>query len=435
MFAQILHRSPGAIFFGWRVVAGSFVVAVFSWGIGFYGPPIYMETIHASRGWPIALISTAITVHFLLGALVVANLARLHRAFGLAAVTRAGAVATGLGLIGWAWAQEPWQLFAATLLSASGWATTSGAALNAMVSPWFVRRRPAALSMAFNGASMGGVVFSPLWVLLISRLGFQWAAIVVAASATGVLWVVASRLLTRTPAEMGLCADGDSGAEKSASLKGVTAAEALRSAWRDWRFRTLAATASLGLFAQIGLVTQLFSLLVPALGEAGAGGAMGFATASAIGGRALLGLFLHPQTDRRIAASANVGLQACGSLALILAAGHSIPLLLAGCFLFGLGLGNVTSLPPLVAQAEFQPQDVQRVVALVTAVSQGTYAFAPAAFGLLRHAEQAIGLGLAPGSAPLVFAAALTIQLCSAGAALLGRGAAARRTPFVVTES
>ena len=187
------------MFFGWRVVAGSFVVAVFAWGIGFYGPPIYMETIHASRGWPIALISAAITVHFLLGAVIVANLATLHRVFGLAAATRAGAVATGLGLIGWAWAQEPWQLFAATLLSASGWATTSGAALNAMISPWFVRRRPAALSMAFNGASMGGVVFSPLWVLLISQLGFRWAAVVVAASAMGVLWVVASTRFETLP--------------------------------------------------------------------------------------------------------------------------------------------------------------------------------------------------------------------------------------------
>ena len=77
---------------------------------------------------------------------------------------------------------------------------------------------------------------------------------------------------------------------------------------------------------------------------------------------------------------------------------------------------------------------MQRVVALVTAVSQGTHAFAPAAFGLLRHAEQAIGMGLASGAAPLLFAAALAIQLCSAGAALLGRGAAARSAPFPVTE-
>ena len=44
---------------------------------------------------------------------------------------------------------------------------------------------------------------------------------------------------------------------------------------------------ALGLFAQIGLVAHLFSLLVPALGAQQAGLAMGLATALAIAGRTL----------------------------------------------------------------------------------------------------------------------------------------------------
>ena len=67
------------VFFGWQVVAAAFTVAVFAWGIGFYGPPIFLQTLHVSRGWPVSLISAAITTHFLLGAIVVANLASLHR--------------------------------------------------------------------------------------------------------------------------------------------------------------------------------------------------------------------------------------------------------------------------------------------------------------------------------------------------------------------
>ena len=50
------------------------------------------------------------------------------------------------------------------------------AALNAIVSPWFVRSRPAALAMAYNGGSIGGVIFSPLWVAAIGVLGFPLAA-------------------------------------------------------------------------------------------------------------------------------------------------------------------------------------------------------------------------------------------------------------------
>jgi len=29
-------------FYGWRVVAAAFVLAIFGWGIGFYGPPVFL---------------------------------------------------------------------------------------------------------------------------------------------------------------------------------------------------------------------------------------------------------------------------------------------------------------------------------------------------------------------------------------------------------
>src|SRR5882724_6645275 len=98
-------------FYGWTVVAAAFVVAVFGWGVGFYGPPVYLKAVRDTRGWSIALVSAAITVHFLVGAVVVANLPKLYRSFGLATVTIAGSVCLALGVVGWACAIVPWQLF------------------------------------------------------------------------------------------------------------------------------------------------------------------------------------------------------------------------------------------------------------------------------------------------------------------------------------
>jgi predicted MFS family arabinose efflux permease len=88
-----------------------------------------------------------------------------------------------------------------------------------------------------------------------------------------------------------------------------------------------------------------------------------------------------------------------------------VPLLLLGCALFGLGLGNVTSLPPLIAQAEFPAAAVPRVVGLVTALSQAGYAFAPAGFGLLRELS----------GAPALFAVAAAVQFAAAALVLAGR--------------
>ena len=81
--------AKAAPFFGWRVVWAAFLLAVFGWGVGFYGPPIFLHAVLERTGWPLALVSGAVTFHFLVGAAVVANLARLYGRFGLPAVTGA----------------------------------------------------------------------------------------------------------------------------------------------------------------------------------------------------------------------------------------------------------------------------------------------------------------------------------------------------------
>src|SRR4030095_4976640 len=118
------------LFYGWRIVAAAFVLAVFCWGLGFYGPPIYLHAVIMARGWSVPLVSAAVTVHLLAGALVVANLPALHRRFGLPLVTNTGSAALAGGVICWALAAQPWQLLAASIVSGCGWGTMSGAAVN-----------------------------------------------------------------------------------------------------------------------------------------------------------------------------------------------------------------------------------------------------------------------------------------------------------------
>jgi cyanate permease len=78
-------------------------------------------------------------------------------------------------------------------------------------------------------------------------------------------------------------------------------------------------------------------------------------------------------------------MQACGTILFTVASG--VPLLLCGCILFGLGVGNLVTLPPLIIQKEFPVNDVGRAVALTVAINQAVFAFAPAAIGVLRDIE------------------------------------------------
>jgi MFS family permease len=165
-------------------------------------------TLHASKGWPVAMISSAITAHFLIGAALIVYLPEAHRSIGLAQTTIIGAVLAGAGIVAWSVASAPWQLFVAAAISGSGWAATSGAAINAMVAPWFDRDRPKAIGLAFNGASIGGVVFPPLLILLIAKIGVEAAAVAVGIAMPLVIIPLSIFYLRRDPKGLGLAPDG-----------------------------------------------------------------------------------------------------------------------------------------------------------------------------------------------------------------------------------
>ncbi len=354
----------------WKVVCVAFVVAVFGWGLGFYGPAVYLPTLHAIHGWSIATLSTAVTAHYLLSAVLIAGLPEAYRRFGVDKVTIAGAILAGAGAIAWAHVHQPWQLVPALMLSGAGWAATSGAALNAMVAPWFDRDRPKAISMAFNGASVGGILFAPLWMALISVFGLSLAALALAIAMVVVVCPLAHFHLEAPP-----------GTSHATAVPPASRAALMR----QRTFITMSAAFALGLFAQIGLFAHLIARLAPDFGPGAAAAAISGITLCAILGRTLLGWLLG-ESDRRVMAAANLAMQAIGSL--LLAFGDGSVSLVLGCMMFGLGVGNLTSLPPLIAQREFRPADVGTAVALVVAINQAVFAFAPAIFGWLRDATE-----------------------------------------------
>jgi MFS family permease len=390
------------VFFGPKVVAATFVLAILGWGIGFYGPPIYLYQVLQRTGWSAQLGSAAVTVHFLAGTLVVVNLPGLYKRFGVPRVCTLGALLMSIGVYGWSIASQPYQLFIAATLSGVGWVTLGAAAVNTIIAPWYVSKRPAALAMAYNGASVGGVLFSSAWVFLISTTGFAEAALIVGLLTVAIIGLLSLLFFRHSPEQLGQCADGQStSATAPAHLAEPIVVARL---WGNRPFMSLAAGMSLGLFAQIGLVAHLFLLLAPQLGERQAGLAMGLASTSAIAGRLLVGWLMPPTANRRNVACLNYAVQWAGCVVLMIAPSHP-GLIWLGVALFGAGLGNATSLPPLIAQAEFARQQSQKVVALVVAISQGSYAFAPIVFGAL------LTLGSGPDSGDRLLVLAASVQV------------------------
>jgi len=296
--------------------------------------------------------------------------------------------------------------------------TMGAVAVNAAIAPWYERARPLALAKAYNGASVGGVVFSPLWVSLIAAWGFSAAALGIGLVTMATLAWLAATVFAATPERLGQRPDGD--AATAPMPPRDDAASRVDRLWRDRRFQTLAAGMAIGLFAQIGLLAHLFNLLVPLLGAQQAGWAMGFATFCAIGGRYVVAWTMPAAADRRVVAALAYAIQLIGTLLLALAPQPSPLAIMLAIALFGSGIGNATSLPPLIAQAEFARSDVPRVVAGIVAIAQATYAFAPAVFGALLAVSGGASARIGQGAGAML-AAVAGVQALAIACFVVGR--------------
>ena len=344
---SIIGRKPAFLpYHGWLVVAAAFLVALYGFGLGFYGPGIYLVSLKALHGWPTRELSTAITTYYVLGAtLLFFWVGPLFDRHGARKVVVPGtvAMACGVGLL--ALVARPWHVYAAFAVMSVGWATMSGAAINIIVAPWFDRRRGLAVSWALNGASAGGIIIGPLLTFLTVRFGFAFAIASVSASMLATLIPVAMVVLRPRRADeydpVERAADPDTAPRSSPASAGKASGFRLTTLLRSGVFISISVPFALGLTAQVGFLTHQIGFLSPTIGTVAAGWAVSLTTFAAVLGRIATG-YIADRFDRRAVACVNFIVQMLGMA--ILATATAPVMLYLGCVLFGLGVGNTTSL-------------------------------------------------------------------------------------------
>ena len=173
-------RFPGA-----RVVAGCFIVLTVASGLGFYGLAVYLNAFSRERGWPLASISLATTIFFIVAGVVGLWVARLIARHDVRIVIVGGAVlgASALALLGQV--QERWQLYVVYAVFAFGFSGAGLIPVTTVVTRWYHIRRSVALSIASTGLSAGGILVTPLAKWLIDDRGLAAATPML-----GALWLV-----------------------------------------------------------------------------------------------------------------------------------------------------------------------------------------------------------------------------------------------------
>nr|WP_283949556.1 MFS transporter [Limobrevibacterium gyesilva] len=363
-----------------------FVTAVFGWGFGLYGQAVYVADLQATRGWSATLVSSASTLYYLVGAVLLTCTPRAVTRLGPRAVLIGGAAVMGAGASVVANAAAPWQLFAGSVVMALGWACTSTTAIATTLALWFDHQRGLAISLALNGASAGGFTVAPVLVGLGQAVGLPAA---VPAVALGLFLLQAPIVL------LGMARPRRS---LPATLPRLDAADARpvlatrAEALRDARFWHVAAPFALALMAQVAILVHLVAVMVPRVGPKGAAVALALVSVMAVLGRIGLGLTIDRLDQRRVSA-ASFASQAAAIL-LLLALPDVPAAQYAGCIGFGLSVGNVITLPSLIVQREFAAASFGLLVGLSTAVGQVAYAFAPSLAGVVHDAAGGYGPAL-----------------------------------------
>jgi MFS family permease len=388
---------------GWRVVFACFLMALFLFGFGLYGHGVYLAELQRLHGWPAALISGASTLSFLLANSFATFTSELVARLGARRLVLLGIAALAASMTLLASASAPWQVYIAFILMSLGWIGMGTVVIATVVSLWFVRRRGLAISLAFTGASSGGVVVTPLLVLLVERFGFAAAMLTAMAVMVLVLVPVAIAWIGPPPATGSAETNVSSQARIPSAPGDVSRAKLMRS-MALW---TISIPFALALVAQIGFIVHQIALLEPKIGRASAGFAVSIMTFMAIVGRLGLGTVVD-RFDPRLVTAASLVSQAAALLTILQS--DSGPVVLAACAVFGFSVGNLITLPPLIIHREFSAASFVVVMGLSTAISGVVGALGPGLVGMVRDWSGGYDAALALCIALELVAAAIIVQ-------------------------
>jgi MFS family permease len=365
---------------GWRVVLACFLVALFIFGFGLYGHGVYVAELQRLHGWPAALISSASSLTFLLSSIFATFTNELIARLGSKRLILLGIAALSASIILLAFATNPWQLYVAFILMSLGWTGMGVVVIATIVSSWFEHRRGLAISIAFNGASCGGVIVAPLLLLLVEKIGFPAAMLTATAIMVVVLMPVVFAWIGPRQPTIDLAERRtrySSAPQTPDAQKNMTRVMIMR----RLAFWTILVPFALALVAQIGFIVHQIALLEPKLGRPGAGFAVALTTSMAVIGRLCLGMVVDRLNPRRVTA-VSLASQAAALLAIIQT--DNATALFAACAVFGFTIGNLITLPPLIIHREFNAMDFTVVMGLSTALSGIVGALGPGLVGLVR---------------------------------------------------
>ena len=356
-------------------------------GFAFYNLSVYMTALADERGFSIASLSFAISLFFVatgIGGLLVA---RLLEWLDVRLIMTGGAFVVGTALVLAGRAGSEIQLLWVYFLFGAGYSCLSLVPVTTLVARWFPgENRSMALAVATTGFSLGGLLITPWCVAWIHSNGIELAlthfGVIFAVLLLPLIW----GFVRLPPAVPVVAVDGERPAET-----GWDRNEALGSRF----FILLTAAFFLIMGAQVGSIAHLFNRATLLADREVAATAVQLLAVASVTGR-LAGGWLLSVVPTRLWLLLNVAGQALGLG--VLAFASSALEVWVGAVLFGLTVGNLLMLQPLVLVESFGLRSYASIYALANAATTVGVASGPLLLGtLFEYGGYELAYGVASG--------------------------------------
>ncbi|MCX6013799.1 MAG: MFS transporter [Chloroflexi bacterium] len=197
------------IFFGWWIVAFSFIcISVYS-GIGYYAHSLFIEPLENEFEWSRSQISVGFTVMYVAIAVSSPFIGRIIDRYNTKKIMVTGAFIVGVGFILLSRTQTLWNFYCSYVLVGLGSACCGFIPFSALIANWFSRRRGTALGITMTGIGIGGtVIASFIGTYLIPHFGWRNAYFSMAFLPWVIVIPIVIFLLKSKPSELDLYPDG-----------------------------------------------------------------------------------------------------------------------------------------------------------------------------------------------------------------------------------
>ncbi len=365
------------IFYGWKIVAALFVILAFTSGLGFYNHSVLLAALAGEAGFPMAVVSSAVSVFFLVSGFSGLVIGSLLDRYDVRYIIASGALLASCCLAVVGYVSEIWQLYLLYVVFGIGFSASGLLPATTLIARWFHESRAKALSIASTGLSIGGVILTPLSAAMIAENGVAaaspWLGLLYFVGVVPVCLIV----LRSEPGTLGLKADGGkNNLEGNPALDGIKFAEAIRQRY----FWALSVAYLFVMLAQVGAISHQYGIISQHLDASNAAYGIAILPLFSIIGRLAGGFIIDLFSTSRFTICMML-LQSV-ALGLMAFAGNAV-ILIFGLALFGITVGNLLMLQPLLVAEVYGLVHYSRIYAWSNLVTILGLAVGPALMGYL----------------------------------------------------